>query len=226
MPASRIFPLPGSASFHTFPGRPTLHSSFRRSRGRTPTGRRSALPPSRRTASISSGSIRTPPRPGSQYTRYHADTNAEEQADRPTYLAALGVPAIAGPDVPSPPGRFLRHLPGGDAVSFARGIPPVLPAFQGEPGQAQLPVAQGERARPWPFPLFEEAREACSRCSPTGGVLIAEPGSAPQARPLPSLPPGFRYTDFVKWGSSLVVAWEEISFTDVGRAGFLFYPLR
>ena len=58
-----------------------------------------------------------------------------------------------------------------------------------------------------------------------GGRVIA---SAASSRPidLPGLPRAFRYTDFVKAGDFLIVTWEEVSFTNVGRAGLLQYRLR
>lgn len=154
-----------------------------------------------------------------QYTRYHADTNAEEQADRPTYLAALGVPAIAGPAVPTTLAAFF--------ASCRAEMPSVPPgaSIQFSLRSKESPVKRNYRSRreselAVAVPVFEESGKLTALL-PDGRLLIAEPGIAPQARPLPSLPPGFSYTDFVKWGSSLVVAWEEISFTDVGKAGLL-----
>ncbi len=63
-----------------------------------------------------------------------------------------------------------------------------------------------------------------------GGLLVSSvrggtPGATPTEAGLPRLPEGFRYTDVVKWGPSLVLPWEEVAFTDVGRAGILVYPL-
>ena len=74
-------------------------------------------------------------------------------------------------------------------------------------------------------PVFEEEGTLLALL-PDGRILVAEPASPPQALSLPRLPTGFRYTDFVKWGTALVVSWEEIAFTDVGRAGLLVYTLR
>lgn len=156
-----------------------------------------------------------------QYTRYHADTNAEEQVDRATYLEALGVPAIAGPAVPSTLGAFfaacsadLPALPSGASLLFTL-------------RSKESPVKRTYRSRresesAVAVPIFDESG-ALTALLPDGRLLVAESGSPPRTRPLPSLPAGFRYTDFVKWGSSMVVAWEEISFTDVGRAGVLVY---
>jgi hypothetical protein len=157
------------------------------------------------------------------YTRFHADTNAEEPADRSTYLAALGVPAIEGPDVPSTLAAFfstcLAEMP-----SLAPGA-----SIQFSLRSKENPVKRSYRSRKdsesaIAVPLFEEQGRLFALL-PDGRLLIAEPASPPQSRALPRLPPGFRYTDFVKWGSSLVVSWEEVAFTDVGRAGLLVYTL-
>lgn len=155
------------------------------------------------------------------YTRYHADTNVEEQADRPTYLAALGVPAIAGPAVPAALAAFFASCRG-----EMSSVPPGA-SLQFSLRSKESPVKRNYRSRresesAVAVPVFEESGKL-SALLPDGRLLVAEPGGAPHASPLPPLPPGFHYTDFVKWGSSLVVAWEEISFTDVGRAGLLVY---
>lgn len=158
-----------------------------------------------------------------QYTRYHADTKAEEPADRDTYLAALGVPAIEGPSVPSTLASFF---------ATCRAEMPVLPpgvSLQFSLRSRESPVRRNYRSRKdsetaVAVPVFEE--EGTLRALlPDGRVLSAEPGAAARAAALPRLPPGFRYTDLVKWGTSLVIPWEEVSFTDVGRAGILVYPL-
>jgi hypothetical protein len=76
------------------------------------------------------------------------------------------------------------------------------------------------------IPVFEE--EGARLALIPGGRVISSMASAPSTRPveLPGLPRAFHYTDFVKEGDLLVVAWEEVSFTNVGRAGLLFYRLR
>ena len=158
-----------------------------------------------------------------QYTRYHADTKAEEPADRDTFLAALGVPAIEGPSVPS------------TLASFFASCRAELPALaQGASLQFSLrsrasPVrrnyrSQKESETAVAVPMFEEEGKLLALL-PDGRVVSTETGSAPRTLALPRLPRGFYYTDLVKWGSSLVIPWEEISFTDVGRAGILVYPL-
>ncbi|MGA2379597.1 MAG: hypothetical protein ABSG85_09835 [Spirochaetia bacterium] len=158
-----------------------------------------------------------------QYTRYHADVKAEEPADRDTFLAALGVPAIEGPSVPSTLASFFASclaempaLPQGGSIQFSL-------------RSRDSPVKRNYRSRKESetavaVPMFEEEGKLLALL-PDGRVLSAESGSAPRAMALPRLPQGFRYTDFVKWGTFLVIPWEEISFTDVGRAGMLVYPL-
>jgi hypothetical protein len=158
-----------------------------------------------------------------QYTRFHADTKAEEPADRDTFLSALGVPAIAGPSVPSTLASFfascLAEMPAlspGASIQFSLRSP-------------ESPVRRNYRSRKESetavsIPMFEEKGRLFALL-PDGRVLSTEPGGSPQSLMLPRLPQGVRYTDFVKWGASLVVSWEEISFTDVGSAGLLVYPL-
>jgi hypothetical protein len=158
------------------------------------------------------------------YTRYHADTSAEETVDRSTYLAALGVPAIEGPDVPSTLAGFFSTCLA-DMPTLAPGA-----SVQFSLRSRESPVRRSYRSRKDSesavgVPMFEEEGKLFALL-PDGRVLVAEPASPPQELSLPKLPPGFSYTDFVKWGKSLVVSWEEIAFTDVGRAGLLVYTLR
>ncbi|MGO9310126.1 MAG: hypothetical protein ACLQDL_14030 [Spirochaetia bacterium] len=157
-----------------------------------------------------------------QYTRYHADTKVEEPADRDTFLAALGVPAIEGASVPSALASFF-------AVCRAE-IPSLAPgtSLQFSLRSRENPVRRNYRSRKESetavaVPMFEEDGRLLALL-PDGRILGAESGGAPKAFTLPRLPQDFRYTDFVKWGNSLVIPWEEVSFTDVGRAGILVYP--
>ena len=158
-----------------------------------------------------------------QYTRYHADTNAEESTDRATFLAALGVPFIEGPAVPSGLAAFfaacraeIRPLPSGGSIQFS------LRSKESPVRHNYRSLNESESALA--VPVFEDHGKLLALL-PDGRLLDAEPGAPPRARRLPRLPQEFRYTDIVKWGSSLVVPWEEIAFTDVGRAGILVYPL-
>jgi hypothetical protein len=158
-----------------------------------------------------------------QYTRYHADTKAEEPAVRDTYLAALGVPAIGGAAVPS------------TLAAFFASCKAEMPALSGDASlqfslrSVENPVRRAYRSRKESesavvVPVFEE-KGTLLALLPDGRVLSSEKGAPPKSAALPRLPGGFRYTDLIKWGSSLVIPWEEVSFTDVGRAGMLIYPL-
>ena len=141
-----------------------------------------------------------------------------------TYLAALGVPAVEGPYVPSTLAAFfstcsaeMPPLPAGTSLQFSL-------------RSKESPIKRNYRSRKdsesaIAVPLFEEQGKLFALL-PEGRILASEPASPPQSHPLPALPAGFRYTDFVKWGPSLVVSWEEIAFTDVGRAGLLVYTPR
>jgi hypothetical protein len=158
-----------------------------------------------------------------KYTRYHADTKAEEPTDRESYLAALGVPAIEGPSVPSTLSLFF--------ASCRAEMPRLSPgtSLQFSLRARESPVRRNYRSRKESetavvVPTFEEGGQLLALL-PDGRVLFANSGANPRAISLPQLPPAFRYTDLIKWGSSLVIPWEEVSFTDVGRAGILVYPL-
>ena len=156
------------------------------------------------------------------YTRFNADTQAEEVTSRETYLASLGVPSISGAQVPADLGAFFEmcrktipNLAAGASLQFAL-------------RSRENPVRRSYRSQPVSdsavtIPVFEE--QGARLALIPGGRVVS---SAAAARPidLPGLPRGFRYTDFVKEGDLLVVAWEEAAFTNVGRAGLLLYRLR
>ncbi len=157
------------------------------------------------------------------YTRYHADTLAEESADRTTYMAALGVPSISGSAVPSNLAGFF---------SACRGAVPSLKpgtALQFSLRSRESPVRRSYRSKPESdsavvIPVYEE-QGTLYALLPEGRILTALPDGAPRSVSLPRLPQGFHYTDLVKSGGYFVIAWEESSFTDVGRAGILVQPL-
>jgi hypothetical protein len=151
------------------------------------------------------------------YTRFHADTKEEESVSRDTYLAALGVPAITGPAVPSGLSDFF--------AACKAGIGSLSPdvSLQFSLRSMESPVRRNYRSRKESdaavtIPVFEEQGTRYALL-PDGRVLGEKTVS------LPALPDGFRYTDLVKMGDSLVVPWEETSFTDVGRAGIMFFRL-
>jgi hypothetical protein len=157
-----------------------------------------------------------------QYTRYHADTKAEEPANRDTYLAALGVPAIDGPSVPMALATFFASC---------RSMMPTLSkgaSLQFSLQSREIPVRRNYRSHRESeaavnIPIFEEEGKLIALL-PDGRIVSAELDHSLRTIQLPRLPQSFRYTEFVKWGPSLVVCWEEVFFTDVGRAGILFYP--
>jgi len=158
-----------------------------------------------------------------QYTRFHADTKAEEPADRDTFLAALGVPAVDGPSVPSNLASFF--------ASCRSEMPALSPgaSIQFSLRSRESPVRRNYRSRKESetavaVPIFEEEGGLLALL-PDGRILSTGTGGALRSLALPRMPAGYRYTDFVKWGTSLVLSWEEVSFTDVGRAGLLVYPL-
>lgn len=157
-----------------------------------------------------------------QYTRFHADTRTEEPEDRDTFLSALGVPFIDGPSVPATLGSFFAACraqlpalaPGGALVFSLR--------------SRESPIKRSYRSRKESetatvVPVFEDKGRLLGLL-PDGRIVRASPGQAPQTVRLPALPGGFQYTDIVEWDGSLVLPWEEQAFTDVARAGILFYP--
>jgi hypothetical protein len=165
------------------------------------------------------------------YTRYHADTQVEEGASRDAYLAALGVPSISGAQVPPDLGAFFE--------TCRRSIPRLAPdaSLQFALRSRENPVRRSYRSRPVSdsavmIPVFEEEGTRLALI-PNGRVIASTASSASRysadsVRPidLPGLPRAFRYTDFVKKGDLFIVAWEETSFTNVGRAGLLIFQPR
>ena len=161
-----------------------------------------------------------------QYTRYHADSRTEDAEDRDTFLASLGTASIEGPSVPSDLAVFFT------ACRSRLAAPAPGTSLQFSLRSRESPVKRSYRSKKESesavvIPVFEEGTTLLALLP--GGRLVSAvrgaAGAAPAEAGLPRLPEGFRYTDVVKWGSSLVVPWEEVAFTDVGRAGILVYPL-
>lgn len=157
------------------------------------------------------------------YTRYHADTKAEETVERDTFLNALGVPSIAGATVPKDLASFF------ESCRARITLPAPQTALQFSVRSRESPVRRNYRSRPQSddavgVPVFEE-KDARYALLPAGDILSSAAGASVTTMALPRLPEGFRYTDVVKIGSIFVVPWEEISFTDVGRAGVLLLKL-
>jgi hypothetical protein len=132
------------------------------------------------------------------------------------------VPSISGAQVPPDLGRFF-DLCRSSIPKLAAGV-----SLQFALRSRDNSVRRSYRSQPTSdsavmIPVFEEAGTRLALV-PDGRVIA----SAASTRPieLPGLPRAFRYTDFVKEGDLLVVAWEEVSFTNVGRAGLLLYRLR
>jgi hypothetical protein len=156
------------------------------------------------------------------YTRYRADTQAEESASRDVYLAALGVPFISGARVPSDLANFFEmcrksipRLSTSASLQFALRSKesPVRRSFGSQPASDSAVM----------IPVFEEHGTRFALI-PGGRVLSSAAAAGPVD--LPALPRAFRYTDFVKEGELLIVTWEETSFTNVGRAGILLFRPR
>ena len=158
-----------------------------------------------------------------QYTRYSADSRTEDREDRDTFLASLGEVSIDGPSVPAALSAFFS------ACKSAIGAQPAGVSLQFTVRDRQGAVKRSYRSRKesesaMVVPVFQDD-DGLLALLPDGRLLVSAGGSTPSAAALPVLPPGFRYTDVVKWGSSLVLPWEETEFTDVGRAGLLVYAL-
>jgi hypothetical protein len=156
-----------------------------------------------------------------QYTRFHADTRSEESEDRDTFLAALGVPSIDGPSVPVTLAAFF--------AACRAELPPLAPgaSLVFSLRSHESPIKRSYRSRKESesasvVPVFEEQGTLLALL-PDRRVISAASGEKPNSVRLPRLPQGFQYTDLVKWGGSLVIPWEEVSFTDVARAGILVY---
>jgi hypothetical protein len=151
------------------------------------------------------------------YTRYRADLRLEAGSNRDAFMAALGTPSLSGPGVPPAYSAFFQecraHIKGlaeGTALHFkvrSRGVPVQRYFRSGLELDSILLI----------HVLDEDG--ALFALLPDGQVLEKASDNPPQVFPLPPLPAGFRYTDFVKMGDRFIVSWEETQFTQVGRAG-------
>ncbi|HVP20014.1 MAG TPA: hypothetical protein VMU36_13565 [Spirochaetia bacterium] len=153
------------------------------------------------------------------YTRYRADMQVEAGSNRDAYIAALGTPALEGPDVPPSYSAFFEDcrsrltMPAGTALHFKvrfRRLP-VQRYFRSGPDQDSILVIH----------VLDE--NGTLRALLPGGQVLEKPAGVGSSRTiaLPELPAGFRYTDLLKKDDSLIVTWEEARFTEVGRAGIL-----
>ncbi len=85
-------------------------------------------------------------------------------------------------------------------------------------GQEKELNAKAILSQSWSAALFEDGTLFLEGALPGRHILRS---GMPVAIRLPKLPVGFVYSDFVISGSTLYVAWEESSFYETGRAGFL-----
>ncbi|HEY9595379.1 MAG TPA: hypothetical protein VHE79_12940 [Spirochaetia bacterium] len=152
------------------------------------------------------------------YTRYHADTQVEDASDRDTFMTALGVPAIAGPSVPTALAALFTACRTSLAPKQGTALQFTLRSRESPVRRSYRSEAQSDAAVV--VPVFEEGGSLAALL-PSGAVLAMEPSGATRTVTLPRLGRGFHYTDIARVNGWLVVPWEESSFTDVGRAGIL-----
>ncbi len=143
----------------------------------------------------------------------------EAGSNRDAYIAALGTPALEGPDVPAPYSAFfsecrsrLKDLPAATALHFKvrSRQRPVQRYFRSSLDQDTILVIHV---------LDEDG--VLEALLPDGEVLEKSADAPSRVIALPPLPAGCHYTDLVKEGNALIVAWEETWFTQVGRAGIV-----
>jgi hypothetical protein len=87
----------------------------------------------------------------------------------------------------------------------------------------RMPAGSGEATRQ--VAVFAETGRALA-LEADGTLLAAADGSAEvRSSRLPALPRGFVYSDLFVTGTTLVAAWEQVDFYQVGRAGLLITPI-
>lgn len=156
------------------------------------------------------------------YSRFHADTSAEEPVTREVYQAALGVASITGPSVPSELASFFGSCKAQLALPNETSLQFVLRSRESPVRRNYRSKVESDSAVQ--IPVFEEGADRYALL-PSGRLLRGSAHDAVRVIDLPMLPQGFHYTDVVKAGDFLVIPWEESSFTDVGRAGLLVLPI-
>jgi len=156
------------------------------------------------------------------YSRFHADTRTEEPVTREVYQAALGVSQISGSSVPSDLATFFGSCKTQLALPNETSLQFVLRSRESPVRRNYRSKVESDSAVQ--IPVFEEGTDRYALL-PGGHLLEGGAQSAVHVVDLPALPAGFRYTDVVKVGPSLLIPWEESSFTDVGRAGLLVYSI-
>jgi hypothetical protein len=155
------------------------------------------------------------------YTSYRADTQAEQAVTREAYIAALALPLPSGASDNRAAffdacRKEIGPLPAGGSLQFA------VRSADGLVRRQYRSELTGDTVTM--VSVFEQGSERLALL-PGGRVLASPARPETEARivELPELPRGFRYTELARIGGTLVVAWEEISFTDVGRAGLLLF---
>lgn len=156
------------------------------------------------------------------YTRYFPSRRTESSALRSQYVAALTSPVESLP-ASSPRRRFfqrclaeLRAGSPGSTVLFTlrvRGMG-VRTTFRSEGSAGSVVVV----------PVHED-KSGFRALLPGGRLLVGGARGERGEVALPAVPSPVRFTDLVKTGRFLVLAWEEQSFTEVGAAGVLVYSV-
>ena len=152
------------------------------------------------------------------YTRYRADLQLEAGSNRDAFMAALGAPSLSGAGVPPAYSAFFQEcqsriqgLAAGTSLHFKvrSRATKVQKYFRSGADEDSILVIH----------VLDED-DVLSALLPDGQLLEQAPGAPARVFPLPSLPAGFRYTDFVKMEGRFIASWEESpQFTEVGRAG-------
>lgn len=115
---------------------------------------------------------------------------------------------------------FSKEIPFTIEVKTAGGCSPRK--YLNKPNETEFLKAKAILAESWSAALFEDGTMFIEGALP--GKYILRSGK-PVAVRLPILPQNFIYSDFVISGSSLYAAWEETSFYETGRSGFIYVNL-
>lgn len=168
-----------------------------------------------------------------KYSAYSPATAKESPVSRREYLNAYGYDPLAS----APPG--LRSIAA--AIAAANIADTVVDLHVRKAGVSRIlrfRLGSSERLAAGDANLVSVPVVATSReyyaLTEQGDILSAQtrearPAPGPMKRlrvhALPSLPPGYVYTDLWTDGATVVVSWEEQRFTEVGAAGLYLAPL-
>ena len=155
------------------------------------------------------------------YTRFFPSRRTEAPAARSQYIGALAVP-IESLGASSPRRRFLEACLG--EIRAASPDSTVLFTVRGKGTIRQTVKAEGPGTSVASVAVFEE-KSVSWALLPGGKLLAVRTGGARSIAVLPASAADIRFTDMVKAGSLLVLAWEEQLFTEVGAAGILLYSV-